>query len=654
MCGIAGVLTADHANGAWLRDVTVRMTQRIAHRGPDHDAVWSDGARAAIGYRRLAIVDLSPEGHQPRFAHGGRLAMVFNGEIYNFVELREELEAAGVGFRGHSDTEVLLAAIDAWGFEPALTRAAGMFALAMWDADAGSLYLARDRAGKKPLYYAQAGGVLFFASEIKALRDGAGLALTEDHEALHHYLSLGYIPGTRTAYREIREVPPGSWASVRPGEAPRIARYWSLPAPDEHARIDDVDGTLERLLSTAITQRMRADVDVGVFLSGGIDSGLVATLAARAASRPLTVFTVAFDDAAFDETKPAAAVAARLGARHEIIPLTADARELLPQVAAAYDEPFGDPSAVPTFAVARAASRRLKVVLNGEGADEMFGGYRRHLAMHRLTPLAAVAPYVPGLASVAERLPHPAGFRTPYSLFYRVARGLAASPVDRYIAWSSDGFTESEKRRLMPDATMPSTAETLAAEAGWPLDRGPVADFMGLDFTYNLSDCLLVKMDIATMAHSLEARSPFLDHRLLDWVARLPRRTIFSEPGTKPLLRRLARRLLPDGAASQPKRGFEIPLRRWTTGDVFPMIRETCLDPNGVVLRLMHRRAVTDLIERRWHLDEERWSKRVWSLLMLALWDRESRAARLRLHGPHAIVDDAHDRVAPVRCDSSR
>jgi asparagine synthase (glutamine-hydrolysing) len=549
--------------------------------------------------------------------------MVFNGEIYNFVEIREELAAAGVSFRGHSDTEVLLSAIDAWGFEPALARAAGMFALAVWDADAGVLRLARDRAGKKPLYYARADGALYFASEIKALRDGAQLTLTHDREALHHYLSLGYIPGARTAYREIREVPAGSWASARPGEDPRITKYWSLPAPDESAEAGDVDGTLERLLSTAVAQRMRADVDVGVFLSGGIDSGLIATLAARASTRPLTVFTVAFDDATFDETQPAAAVAAGIGARHEILPLSADARDLLPQVAAAYDEPFGDPSAVPTFAVARAAARRLKVVLNGEGADETFGGYRRHVAMHRLARLAAVAPRVPGLASLSDRLPHPAGFRTPYSFFYRVTRGLAAAPLDRYISWSSDGFTEAEKQRLMPGAATRSTAETLAAEAGWPLDRGPVADFMALDFTYSLADCLLVKMDIATMAHSLEARSPFLDHRLVEWVARLPRRVIFSAPGTKPLLRRLARRLLSDGAAAQPKRGFEIPLQRWTTGDLFPMIHETCLDPGGLVLRLMDRGAVTDLIERRWPIDEERWSKRVWSLLMLALWDRE-------------------------------
>lgn len=637
MCGIAGVLTSDRAPASWLCDVTTRMTERIAHRGPDHAASWNDGARVSLGYRRLAIVDLSLVGNQPQLARDGRLVLIFNGEIYNFVEIRDELARDGVSFRGHSDTEVLLAAIDRWGMDQALARAAGMFAFAVWDADRGVLTLARDRAGKKPLYYTRAGGVLFFASEIKALRDGAQTPLSLNPEAVHHYLSLGYVPGDRTVYREIEQVPPGCVAEIRPGQAPAARRYWQLPAPDEQATPEDVEGELERLLAVAVSQRLRADVEVGLFLSGGIDSSLIAALAARASSRPLNMFTIAFDEAAFDESKAAARVAAQFGGRHEVLRLSTDARDMLPRIAAAYDEPFGDPSAVPTFAVARAAAQRLKVVLNGEGADELFGGYRRHVAIHRLARIAPLTNLIPGLARAADRLPYPQGFRTPYSLLYRAARGLGASPAGRYIIWSTDGFTEAEKRRLTPDSRQPATADTLAAEAGYPLDRGLVADFMALDFTYGLGDCLLVKMDIATMAHSLEARSPFLDHRLIEFAARLPRRTIFSERGTKPLLRRLARKYLPADQAAAPKRGFEIPLRRWTTGDLHPMIADHCLDPNGIVAGMMDRAALRDFVDRRWTMGVERWAKCAWILLMLALWDRSCRAEPLN-HVPMAAV----------------
>jgi asparagine synthase (glutamine-hydrolysing) len=637
MCGIAGILTADHAPASWLCDLTSRMTDRIAHRGPDHAASWNDGAHVSLGYRRLAILDLSPDGNQPQLARNGRLVLVFNGEIYNFVEMRDELAGHGVQFRGHSDTEVLLAAIDRWGLEGALGRAAGMFALALWDADAAVLQLARDRAGKKPLYFSRTEHAFFFASEIKALRDGARVPLSVNTEAIHHYLSLGYVPGSRTSYREIEEIAPGSITEIRRGQPPAAKRYWTLPPPDERATRTDVEDELERLLTVAVRQRLRADVDVGLFLSGGIDSSLIAALAARESPRPLNVFTVAFDDDAFDESEPAARVAAQVGARHEVLRLTTDARDMLPQIAAAYDEPFGDPSAVPTFAVARAAAARLKVVLNGEGADELFGGYRRQLAIWKLAGVAALAPLVPGLPQLANRLPHPSQSRTPYSFFYRVARGIGASPVDRYIAWSSDGFSESEKHRLMPGAALPPTAATLAAEAGWPLDRGPVADFMALDFAYGLSDCLLVKMDIATMAHSLEARSPFLDHRIVEWVARLPRRVVFSEPGTKPLLRRLARKFLPADVAAAPKRGFEIPLQRWTTGELHPMIADLCLDPNGIIVSLMDRRAVSEFVDRRWPMDAERWAKCAWFLLMLALWDRSCRPQPVG-HEPMAVA----------------
>ncbi|MCC7418394.1 MAG: asparagine synthase (glutamine-hydrolyzing) [Acidobacteria bacterium] len=627
MCGIAGVLTESDAPGSWLAETTARMTSRIAHRGPDHADSWNDGAAVCLGYRRLAIVDLSPDGNQPRVARGGRLALVFNGEIYNFVEIRDELARAGALFRGRSDTEVLLAAIDRWGLEPALARAAGMFAFALWDADARRLALVRDRAGKKPLYYCRSGGVWYFASEIKALRSGVGLSPDVNVEALHDYLSLGYVPGDRTICRDIEQAPAGAITFLARGRPPHAARYWQLPAPDEHAAPADLDDELDRLLTLAVQQRLRADVEVGLFLSGGIDSSLIAATAARASDRPLNMFTVAFDDEAFDESEPASRIAALFGGRHEVLRLSADARDTLPAIAAAYDEPFADPSAVPTFAVAKAAGRRLKVVLNGEGADELFGGYRRQVAIDRLARAEPLLRVLPGLSALARALPRPAGFRTPYSLAYRMLRGIDLPPAARYIVWSSDGFTEEEKGRLMPGRSCRPTAGALAAEAGWPLDRGTVGDFMSLDFVYGLGDCLLVKMDIATMAHGLEARSPFLDHRLVELVARLPRRTVFAGGGTKPILRRMARRYLPSDIVEAPKRGFEIPLARWMSGELRPMMADSCLDPSGIVAEVMDRTAVRDFVDRRWPIDDERWAKCAWILLMLALWDRYARGA---------------------------
>ena len=291
----------------------------------------------------------------------------------------------------------------------------------------------------------------------------------------------------------------------------------------------------------------------------------------------------------------------------------------------AYDEPFADPSALPTYAVAEAAGRHLKVVLNGEGADELFAGYRRHLAVlyfsrwERAFRLPAGA-----LRPMMGFLPAPTGFRTPYAFFYRFVRGLGESPMGRYIVWSSDGFTEVEKRALYrpEDGVFPATADALSRDLSWLGGRGVVGDFMAVDFALSMGDCLLVKMDIATMAHGLEARCPFLDHRLAEWAAGLPRRVLFAGRTNKPLLRALARRYLPDAVASAPKRGFEIPLIQWVRRDLFAMISDLCLSPNGIVREIFEKRQIEGLLLRRDGLDEERWAKRLWILLMLALWDR--------------------------------
>jgi asparagine synthase (glutamine-hydrolysing) len=637
MCGIAGIYAPHRAGDSRVRDIVLAMTQSIRHRGPDHGDVWTSLEKGVcLGYRRLAILDLSADGNQPMHSEDGRYTIVFNGEIYNFIELREQLESSGARFRGHSDTEVLLSAIATWGFERALESTAGMYAVAVWDARERRVLLARDRAGKKPLYFANGPTGFHFASEIKAIRDGAGLSVTVDGEAIHHYLSLGFIPAPRTAYREIREVRAGTWMEINAKLDFSARTYWTISPPnDVPMSASQASEDFERIFTLAVGQRLRSDVPVGVFLSGGIDSGLITAFAAPQTSKPLRTYTVTFSESDFDEGPLAAAVAERYGTEHQTIHLAPTVETLLFRVAAAYDEPFADPSALPTFAIAEAAARELKVVLNGEGSDELFAGYRRHLAVWHAERFGwAGRTAGRALAQFDRILPDAAGFRTPYALVRRAIRGFGLSPMERYLVWTADGFSEPEKQamRRAESEPLPSTATALAADMAPRLGHGGVADFMTIDFALSLTDGLLVKLDIATMAHSLEARSPFLDHRLIDWASRLPRALMFEGGTTKPLLRQVAARHLPTSVVNAPKRGFEIPLVDWVSGRLLPMIREVCLSKDGIVCDLFERSAIERLIERRneERLDNERWAKRLWLLLMLGLWDDASRGTVTR------------------------
>jgi len=623
MCGIAGVLSRDARSAEEIRNVTGRMAARLAHRGPDHQGVWTDGQRIALANRRLAIVDLSPEGEQPMHAPSGRYSLVLNGEIYNFVELREELEAGGATFRGHADTEVLLAGIDRWGLPEAIDRAAGMFAIAVWDHLEQTLTLVRDRAGKKPLYVATADGVCYFASEIKALRDGARLSLSLDDASFDDYLSLGYVPGPRTIYREITQVPPGGWMVIDAALNRREHRYWRLPRAAATSSIDFTEAVEEtnRRLTLAVSQRLRADVPVGAFLSGGIDSGIMTAIAARESATPIKTFTVVFEEGAFDEGPLAKLVVDRYRTDHHVIPLASTLHEMLPDVVRAYDVPMADPSAVPTFAVSKAAGRELKVVLNGEGADELFGGYRRALAARYAGPLAGALESWPWVSRLVDQLPNAGQSRSPWAFVRRTARGLGLGPLDRYLTWSSDGFTTAEKQALFGQTLSGTTATRLAASLGHLEGRRALDHFMAVDFSLSLVDCLLVKIDIATMAFSLEGRSPFLDHRVIEWAASLPRSVVFHGRGTKPILRTLATRYLPEPLVNAPKRGFEIPLVEWVRGPLRPLIRDLCLSQGGILVERGNRTAIEALIDGKTTLDPDRWARRLWTLLMVSAWD---------------------------------
>lgn len=623
MCGIGGIYTPQATGDS---SATVRqMIDAIEHRGPDGSGIWSeDGHQCTLGHRRLAIIDLGQEGAQPMCSADGRYALTYNGEIYNFKELRVELEQLGVTFHGHSDTEVLVEAVSAWGVEKTLQRLIGMFAAALWDRRERRLFLFRDRAGKKPLYFTIQRGKLWFASEIKSFRTADEFSLQLNREALGHYLSLAYIPSPLTIYQEVQEVPPGVLLHISEDLQPKMVPYWTLPAGgkrriDRQSAVDEVEG----LLDEAVSLRLRADVPVGVFLSGGIDSGLITAMAARHSEQSVRTFSATFSSSSFDESPLARQVAERYGTNHHELRLTPQLDELLPAVASAYDEPFADPSAIPTYAIAQEAARHVKVVLNGEGSDELFGGYRRHRAMHYFSKVAPAAGILPEGAwgALHKMMPRPRGFRTPYAFLYRFMRGFGVGPYGRYLLWGSDGFDEEEKRALWKSAPGQTTAQYLAEQYQSLAGLDSLSHFMAVDFLSGMADCLLVKVDIATMAHSLEGRSPFLDHRLIEWASQLDRRDLVSGQEGKPVLRELAKRYLPADLVGAPKRGFEIPLVEWTHGPLREMIGDLCLREGGIVRELFHRDQVKGLVDGSRLMDDERRAKRLWALLMLALWD---------------------------------
>ncbi|MBX7148134.1 asparagine synthase (glutamine-hydrolyzing) [bacterium] len=629
MCGIAGIYLNSPKEAAFLLEKVSSIVSAISHRGPDGHGTWADAqGQLVLGHARLAIIDLSKDGKQPMLSQSGNFVLTFNGEIYNYVELREELAGMGVQFRGTSDTEVLLEAMERWGIEKTLKRARGMFAVALWDIKKKILWLGRDRVGKKPLYVYQDHQCLVFASEIKGILKYPDISVNLSSQALSDYLTLGFVVGPQTIYKEITEINPGTLVCFKENFTVREEiNYWSFP--NEASRIlspQEIEKETERLLNEAIKLRLRADVPVGVFLSGGIDSGLITAMAALQSSQPLQTFTVSFGNSSFDESHLASLVAERYHTQHREIRLDPDLRDLLPQIVRTYDEPFADPSAVPTYAISQEASRYVKVVLNGEGSDELFGGYRRTYAMRWLQKIQFILQLLPqgSLGGLAKILPQPQGFRNAYSFFHRFIRAAQADAQTRYLLWSSDGFDEEEKAFLGKNSfhNQLSTREVLSERLSDYSSLPPLAQFMAFDFLVGMADCLLPKIDMATMAHGLEGRSPFLDQELVYWVAGLDKRNLLSGGDTKPVLRSIAKRYLPDGIVSAPKRGFEMPLVRWMKEDLYDMARDTCLSQNSILFDMFDRDQVSALVNRQTSLDDERWAKRLWTFFMLASWGK--------------------------------
>lgn len=630
MCGIAGVVDWD--GGVVDPAVVARMGRAMRHRGPDDEGLYVRQAApetrdCSVGlcHARLSIIDLAG-GHQPLSNADETVWIVFNGEIYNYRSLRQELIAAGHQFRTQSDTEVILHAYQAFG-PGCVTRLRGMFAFAIWDARRRRLVLARDRAGKKPLVYAHDGRRLVFASELQALLQDPALPVEVNWEAIHHYLTLLCIPAPWTAFQGIWKLPPGHLAIVEDGRL-RLERYWSLD-PTAKRRLTERDAARElaERLEESVRLRLISDVPVGAFLSGGLDSSVVVSAMAKACAEPVQTFTIGFGEAPFNERPFARLVAERYRTRHTEFVVNPDAAAIMPRLIRHYGEPFADSSAVPTYYVAQCARQVVKVVLSGDGGDELFGGYYRHLAMRwadRYTRLPR---------PLRERLTDPLLRNWPAWLDVRMGRvplsrflrGLGRSRQDRCLAWLV-GFDESAKRELYDEQGPLQTNGWDTAtyvDALWQ----PVESLDGVDastwvdFQWYLPNDLLVKMDIASMAHGLEVRAPWLDHPLVEFAMQLPSALKVRGRVLKYLVKRTWRHDLPRDILARRKQGFAVPLAAWLRGSLRDWMQDLLLSPQaagrGVLNPAMVRRLVED------HLRGRRdWSHQLWALMMLELWFR--------------------------------
>jgi asparagine synthase (glutamine-hydrolysing) len=652
VCGFAGLLDPAAASGVErLGALAGTMAARLDHRGPDDRGLWVDPeGRVALGHRRLSVVDLSPHGHQPMASVDGRWVLAYNGEIYNFPVLRRRLAAEGLAFRGDSDTEVLLGAVQQWGLDAALEASEGMFAFALWDRHRRELHLTRDRFGEKPLYYGWSGGLLVFASELKALCALPGFAAELDRESVALFLRHNCIPAPHTVYRGVAKLRPGHLVTVdaaaSPGELPPCRAYWSASEAVEEARHRPLDGPpgdladrVESALADAVAARMVADVPVGAFLSGGIDSSLVVALMQQAASRPVRTFTVGFAERGYDESAEAAAVAAHLGTDHTALRVSeGDAAEVIPRLSEIWDEPFADISQIPVFLVSRLARTQVTVALSGDGGDELFAGYNRHAWLERLwrqgsalpDPVrraagATLARLPPGLVEGAARatglLPVRWQVRNPSTKVAKVAKVLSASgPDDAYVSLTSH-WDRADEMVVGGDGCGGATGwgPGPSADVPPPSLEGITARMLWSDTTGYLPDDILTKVDRAAMANSLETRVPFLDRGVFDVAWRLPMEVKLHDGATKWILRQVLYRHVPAPLFERPKMGFGLPIGAWLRGPLRPwaeeLLGERRLRAQGLLDPTPVRLAWRDHIRGRRDLGYE-----LWDVLVLEAW----------------------------------
>jgi asparagine synthase (glutamine-hydrolysing) len=652
MCGIAGII----GNGISREDAVVRkMADAIRYRGPDDSGVWSDAAhRVALGHTRLSILDLSPEGHQPMASSRGRYVITYNGEVYNFAELSKELEGEGARFRGHSDTEVMLAAFEHWGIEKSIGRFVGMFAFGLWDRETRQLHLVRDRIGIKPLYFGWIGRTFRFASELKSM-----LASAErpeiDRSALALYMRYAYVPAPRSIYQNVFKLPPGCWLTIGLDQASNPAhfspepddpvaawkpiRYWSAKQVVEQGCTAPYSGTdeealgeLHELLREAVRLRMVADVPLGAFLSGGIDSSTVVALMQAQSTRPVRTFSIGFREDDYNEAQHAKRVAQHLGTDHTELYLTAaEAMAVIPRLPVMYDEPFGDSSQIPTFLVSQLARQHVTVALSGDGGDELFAGYYRyfwgrriwnHISRLPLSLRKVLSQIISGVSperwtalfSHLDRfLP---ALSNPGHKMYRLSELLTMkNPDSIYLGLVSQWATPTSIVRGAQEPLTPVTDHTQWAN---------VSDFtlrmMFLDLITYLPDDILTKVDRASMSVSLEARVPLLDHRVVEFAWRLPMRMKIREEGAgKWILRQLLHRYVPPELLERPKMGFGIPIEQWLRGPLRGWAGDLLAEERLRRQGYLH----PELIREKWteHVSGKRnWPYLLWNVLMFQAW----------------------------------
>ena len=628
MCGIAGLLLSQESQPrAEIEARLWAMTGSIRHRGPDDQAVWTDGL-AGLAQARLAIIDLSAAANQPLSSQDGSVWLTFNGEIYNFADIRRDLEALGYVFRSRGDAEVIANGWHAWG-PRVLDRMRGMFALALWDRRSRQLILARDRLGKKPLYYAPTASALLFGSEIKALLTWPGLARTPNLSAIDHYLSLQYVPAPETAFAGIFRVPAAHYLVATPDASGgwrdmELVRYWQLPKPNAARAkrpVADLERELVAHLDEAVRLRLIADVPLGAFLSGGIDSASVVATMARVGGGRVKTFTIGFGDKRYDETRYARMVAERYGTDHEEFIVEPDAVAILPRLVWHYGEPFADPSAIPTYYVSEMARRKVTVALNGDGGDEAFLGYSRYQAMRHLSQLDRLPEW--GRLALARLLAcAPSGLQRELRLpqIRDILEASSGRSEQRY-AGTIVFFADRDKQAGYGDAMrshLDHSALDLLAPYFAAAD-GLVAGANWADLHTYLPDDLMVKVDVASMAHGLETRSPLLDHVLLEWALSIPAEVRMAGGRTKALLKSAMAPYLPRELIHRKKMGFGCPIDEWLRNELKPLAYDTLLGQSARERGLLRPDYVRRLLDE--HCSGARnHHTRLWALLMLELW----------------------------------
>ena len=616
MCGICGQVNFESEHPV-APEVLERMQLSLGHRGPDSQGTWIKDS-IALAHTRLAIIDLSENGHQPMCNERGTVWIVYNGEVYNFPDLREELQSKGHHFCSQTDTEVVVHLYEEEGIQ-CLSRLRGMFAFAIWDDNKRQLFLARDRFGQKPLYYYVDEEKLLFASEIKSILASRLVEISPDYQALYQYVCLGYVPHPNTGFRGIKKLPPGHYL-VTDGVKVILEPYWSLqvePTDNETINETEVSQKLLDLLTEATKMRLVSDVPVGVLLSGGVDSNAVAAIMSRHSDQ-IKTFTVGFEDELYDERKEARFLAEKLGTDHHEMIVKPEITEVLPNLIRAYDEPFADPSSIPSYYVAQMASQHVKVVLNGDGGDESFAGYGKYVQGMAGESLQGIPASIGGFfsrilnqkkAGKAKSLSEVLALsgRSPASVFAQLGMVTSVPYVDSLI---NPNFKD------MIGTGNPLAHLLKCYEKHYSGDT--VNTMLAVDRETYLPDDLLFKIDIATMSHGLEARSPLLDHHLVKYVAGLPGNLKLRGLKKKYILKQALRDVLPPQVLKRRKRGFDVPIGRWLKDELKEACRDALSD-NGLIADIFEKNELEKMFED--HLrDHKDWGRFFWMILMLHLW----------------------------------